>query len=836
MFASLLMVLGLVTAGCITKEKTDNTPFSVEPLFVAENTTFPVAVPVLSPEEAKTANENALSFFTIDINDDGQIDIDRQCLYNEDFSSVKPSELSEDVLETKNWKFEKKTSDSFPVTIKTEEGLNIKSKTEFYYVFVMPLLEHTIYRYRLTCEAKGKGKIILGIKGRSIIKEFEHDSDTLSEYNIVLGNAKTFNRENIVPIFGVSGNLTIKSIRIFQEKINKDNVICVGTITEISEVPNPETSDYPDCFYTAKFELQEIIDGVSIPNTIQLVIPAFFNKQLTQLSNKVKPGKWMVSVKPFSLLTKEEQEIEQVDEIDSYQFESYYLNDAEIYTMPFQTVSPIPILGGVDYASPYEHPVNPPLSEEYQSISSNIIKEELDKVSRIVNQFHTNDEINRVNNDFQVQWNDTQQKYNSYSNTLIWAHEKESFFSLPKKFKLIHPKTINDDNLEALSEFNLFLKSQGIQLIIQIVPHYWDIAALVLNPDFIKYGDYQSAIIVKQLLEKGIEAHYVSDSIVNNAFSYERMFFYPEDHHPDEGTQDVLTSMLSERLGLYRDLFPADLDDNLYSSNEIEIQQGNKTFWPHNCDVANHTPGDYYTTFDYLYNGNPIKPSPTSKLIIMGNSFTRTPTWNHAYLNYLARKIHYVSDEMISSGVSCLTSTPQLLLTSLRNNLKGKVIAILPIGVEHLTGNYTFSNPKKINDILLSQKTVKLLDTFDFCTTENVSRFSPSVDLDHYVNKNIYKEYTSSLLLTKDKTITYEPHVAVPSNATISITVLPQAWQSPVLDVNGEKELIPTSHAPTFFTINRKIRNGEQTFKIKLDDSCSNETVLLIGSISIIED
>ena len=137
-----------------------------------------------------------------------------------------------------------------------------------------------------------------------------------------------------------------------------------------------------------------------------------------------------------------------------------------------------------------------------------------------------NDEM--INEEFQSAWDEKQKHYDSLSSERIWAKEQNSFFTLPKRWDLIPSvQKITQENIEALVELDRCFKSQGIQFIIQIVPYYYDIAALVLNPTFKKYGDQRSARVVQQLLEHGIEVQYLSDEIINDALKYERLYCYP---------------------------------------------------------------------------------------------------------------------------------------------------------------------------------------------------------------------------------------------------------------------------------------------------------------------
>ena len=93
---------------------------------------------------------------------------------------------------------------------------------------------------------------------------------------------------------------------------------------------------------------------------------------------------------------------------------------------------------------------------------------------------------------------------------------------------------ISKENLAALLSLKKMLESNGVQLIVSIVPYLYDIAARVINAQFRDVPDYQMAILVKQLSEAGIETLYASDEIIANSEKYPFAFFFPSNYHPSD--------------------------------------------------------------------------------------------------------------------------------------------------------------------------------------------------------------------------------------------------------------------------------------------------------------
>lgn len=563
----------------------------------------PFAVPVLTPEETVELIEQ--------MKKEREAERERGYIfYNDSFSSVQYASSSlTNIQQTTNWRFVFRDEPANPTSIarKDKDYFVVSSATPVKYTFVEPLYENTMYCYTLCCNAKGDGviNITLSQNDGNVHKSFPINSKTFENVVYPLGDGSSLDT-GIVPSVEFLGELQVESITLYQKKINEHRTICLGSIESISNVPDIKKSNYPDCYYTAKLVVKDILDGNPAPQKIQLLIPAFLNNKIDPLSKLMKKGNWKVSIRPFSLASEAEQEIEQVDEIESFLLTPYILEAASSASIPELTVSGIPILEGESYVSPFDNPVNPPLPVQFAEDSKREIKNELAKVNSILEQVKDEEAINA---EFQLAWDEKQKQYDSLDSTRIWANEHNSFFALPKKWDFIPSAKITNDNVDAIVELDRLFKANGIQFIIQIVPDYRDIAALVLNPDFQKYGDQRSARVAKELLERGVEVQYISDVMVKNAFNYERLFFYPGDFHPDEGTTDIMTTLMSQRFEMFGDLLPKDLDSELFSKEKRDTGYKDSLKWPKNVDIGSHEAGSNVQVPYVLYN-NKVTAQP----------------------------------------------------------------------------------------------------------------------------------------------------------------------------------------------------------------------------------
>ena len=790
-----------------------------------ENTIAPVAVPVLSPEEV---------MLLVKKQEEEREEAKRRgyVFYEERFFSMKKVSSHQGIQQTVNWNYVPKDIESdSSVIARKQDYFTVNSETPLEYVFVEQLYEYTKYQYSLSCRVRGNGIVTLSRKDGKDPKEFSVESDAFETLVYALGNGDSFNT-GIIPSISFEGNIQVESISLQQKEINNQRTICLGSIESISNVPDIKKSDYPDCYYTAKFAIKDILDGNPAPQRIQLLIPAFLNNEIDPLSVIMKKGDWIVSIRPFSLATREEQQIEQVDEIESHLLTPYILVAADPCDIPELTVSGIPILDGETYVSPFDNPVNPPLPDRFAEDSRNEIEKELAKVNRIIEQVEDEE---RINNEFQSAWNEKQKHYDSLNATTIWARERNSFFALPKEWDLIPSARMTEENADAIVELNRLFRLNGIQFVIQIVPDYRDIAALVLNPDFIKYGDQRSARAAKQLLERGVEAHYISDELVKKAFDYERLFFYPNNYHPDEGTTDVMTSLIARRLEMFGDLISKDLNPSLFTKEIRDTGSGKNLKWPKNVDVGAHVEDSNVQVPYVLYDNKILESNPASKVLIFGNSFIMEPMTGNAYISYLAPKILHTCSCCSMSGISALTALPHLFLTHPDKYFRDKKIAVLPISITHLTdGRYTLVDISKTDVFLKNSNKSAFIANLPIKSDES-PMFPQSFDFSNPYLANYLPLRTSSVALSESRSkATFSiPDGIAPQKVRFSVQPLRNYGVSVL--VNGKSCRLSSQANPKWEVLEFDIEETDKSITIELDlDNCSSRDVkVLIGNASL---
>ena len=137
-----------------------------------------------------------------------------------------------------------------------------------------------------------------------------------------------------------------------------------GTVTAVSQFPEPSKSDYPNCLYSVEMEGKHIQKGPPVPRRLLLLLPAFTDYKPAPASN-LKPGdKLRVSMLPFQNGSEKERSTQQADTLELFDLDRFLVRKIE-KIRDFQNqdeISKIYFSEPKDYISPYSNPLNPPVS------------------------------------------------------------------------------------------------------------------------------------------------------------------------------------------------------------------------------------------------------------------------------------------------------------------------------------------------------------------------------------------------------------------------------------------------------------------------------------------
>ena len=462
-----------------------------------------------------------------------------------------------------------------------------------------------------------------------------------------------------------------------------------GEITERSELPDPQKSDYPNCRFTAHFNGNSIKSGEECPKEFVLIVEGFLGYSVLS-ENDIKQGdKIECSIIPFERLPTEYQETQQSDDLNLYLLERYYATSIQVIKS-FNDNADFPNSGiffsdsDEEYISIFDRHVNPPISKEINENQNNEIQKTLKRMQSLLEDY-SESRISEINKDFHEAWEIEKEKDASGFNRvvfngqkLVWRNIDNTFWSLPEDYSFLsQPVNLKPDTLACFSALNNACKSNGVHFMVSFVPNRDVISARVINSQFNDIPDLQTATYVKQLSEIGVECVYCSDIIVHEYKRFPHAYMYPTDPHPADTAQDVITDILTNKLYRYS------LDQEFEPDSEVFVKAYKEcVVWPDNCDIGNNQVGEAYEYRSVSCKFSKDVPKD-SEIMLIGNSFANLPlNATHSLLQYKLRS-RVESYKLASLGpfseiIFQLISRPDYFL-------KNKRVLIMQVGTDHLT-------------------------------------------------------------------------------------------------------------------------------------------------------
>lgn len=513
------------------------------------------------------------------------------------------------------------------------------------------------------------------------------------------------------PKITIHGQVVLYEMEISSMPAQQNFVIVEGEIVERSILPDARQSDYPDCRYTAEFSGNSIIAGAEMSQNTALVIDGFANYRNLPLATLHKGDKIRCLLIPFDELPDEAKTTQQADDLNLFLLDNYFLVSALKIDKYLDPEPSTPISGIMfsdydntqeDYVSIYDRAINPPLPQTIVTAQKEAISAELAEMNSLLNGIEERSvELNR---DFSKAWEQEKAKdKNGFNriNGFVWRNEDNSFWCLPENYKLIDNKTLNpvdQDKIEALVALNDLLEANGCSLIVVPVPDLHAIAARVINPEFKNVPDFQTAMVVKQLSEAGIEAIYSSEELIKNHSRHNYAFFFPDNSHPHDTVQEINAELVAERLKRYN--FSETLDKTLFrvESANSYLYESPDFRLPENCDIGGNTPGISLPCKEIMYDGEMVTSDHNSPIIVIGNSFIKTPTIDQdSFSAWLSCKTGCGIMSYRVFGNGPMTVILQNIFAQPEQFLKDRKVMILYLGVEHFFAKIAWNNLREMD-------------------------------------------------------------------------------------------------------------------------------------------
>ena len=468
-------------------------------------------------------------------------------------------------------------------------------------------------------------------------------------------------------------------------------ILAEGQVNAVSIFPEPESADYPDCYYTAHVTLNSILAGDPIERNIVLVIPAFIDLKKSAFTDVAKGERRSLKMVRFADLPEAMQSIQIADDIGAFDLEYFYVIETEVieeFTMGEFTV---PFASGNVYESPFDKPAAVGVSAKAAAAQKEFIRRELEYVNSRLAALPK--DLSELDAHHKAVWSARQKEFTITPGYFAWGKVGKAWLGNYINQPLIGKRKLNTRTIESIASLNDFLEVKGVQLIVQIIPKHHVVSTRYINEEFRDVVDYESAIAAKALLEAGVETMFTSDEMIKRLGDYELSFFYPRDHHLAEGAIDVMTDLLLPRMERF-DLTP-DLDPQKFT---VTRQQGvyaeSGTMLPALEAGDEQFRENIYsiTAPEVRYEGQCLQPNPDSQVIILGNSFANTPSKYSSYSIYFAKKTNYNPALMISFGPGLFNTLPRRLFDMSDVYLEGKRVAIFIVGSDFLYRNIVCLN------------------------------------------------------------------------------------------------------------------------------------------------
>ncbi|MGE4300940.1 MAG: hypothetical protein AB7F40_04975 [Victivallaceae bacterium] len=584
-------------------------------------------------------------------------------------------------------------------------------------------------------------------------KDFKSDSDDLHKVTDMLVEKDRLDIYNFRVGFVVEGDITLKSITILR-RFDDCGSLVDGTLVDVSPLPSALTSDYPDCYYTAEFEINSILGGQSLPQRISLVIPGFANYKLLP-SGKFKAGdKLVVKLRPFDKLTPEQQSIQQADSLQNYDLDCFFLCNAKKVDELSSSKGDV-LADGVEYKSRFASSVNPPLPaaavEERSKQMAAELKELTARLDNVKNPAELNARFNKVWKENQKKYQrmvepfytTAHHKYEKLSN-LFWGRVGKGLFALPENYYFYHPYAISAANIKALKAFNDYMALNNIQFIVVLIPNSYAVSARMLNPEFRDIPDACTATMAVQLLENGVEAVYCIDRILELGDKYEYSFMYPENIHPDWGCQHAVAQLLAPKLQRLSGVLGNKIPASSFSHEKRQGWSGTAFRYPSGVDIGEGKP-DAMVLHDFvLINGKEKVSDPGSSILVIGNSFVESPMPSGGLNMAIAEDCGYLPQRFWMGSRSVFYTLPVTLLLRRNEFLTGKKVCILSIFAPSLHGE-SFVNVRDFDSLRSQMAGCKLVKKL------SIPRFDMDIAQAPISAPNHYRERWQRLLYAGGK-------------------------------------------------------------------------------------
>ena len=419
---------------------------------------LPAAVPVVTAEEAKNLNMDALVVFEktkkILVKEEERKQRGFSLVYKEDFKELTPISLSKsnaELLTKNNYNLEDFSINKIPKLwtidystiplnvsfLPTDDGFLVSSNQGALRIVGQRfncMRSSFIFEITVINKSDKESEVALGINNSGLVKR----GNTILVTEIIPGNEeKTIETEvnvydafaNVSPTLTVKGDILLENLKMYRKDYENFTVV-EGYITQRSMLPDPQETDYPNCRYTAHFVGNAIISGKPCNKELSLAIDGFKDKTILPTNSLRAGDKIRCAIVPIDSIPIELASIEESDDLSLFQLESYLLVSCEkITSFTDKLRNDFLAFKDTEYVSVFDLKINPRIDEIIKQKQKEAIEKEKTKIKKMLLNYseEKKQDINRL---FTEAWIEEQKKdppgYNRPQG-YVWRNVMELF-------------------------------------------------------------------------------------------------------------------------------------------------------------------------------------------------------------------------------------------------------------------------------------------------------------------------------------------------------------------------------------------------------------------------
>lgn len=411
-------------------------------------------------------------------------------------------------------------------------------------------------------------------------------------------------------------SLALSESFIFGAEVSQ--TVIEGTIVQASNLPNPKTNPYSDCYYTVIVESSHIVAGKSMPQRFILVLPGFLSREYAPEAKFKKEDKIRATVVPFSSMPYEVKQIQQADDIEDVELEFYFPEKIE----------------NIKQISPATTAIQ---FTEKKLVTQSNTSSATDTNAQVIRSLQIQNDLTRINEllkNHSEDWSKWYKSLERFRSSYTVSYESkagrwigDSFFSAGY-FENGHG--CSPDFVDSVIRFKKYLSAHNVDLILVRVPKKGEIVDDLFStvPDDGVTNPYLLKMY-KELLEADVEIIAdITSSAKKQRLKFPLMYWYQDfnEDHPAEGISWVIAEELAKRVNRYEQVkaFPKrrfTLDEASASAGWLghKWPAGNPKFSPSEFVRFKAVMGE---------DGKPLKlkQGTTSPVVILGSSFIATPS------------------------------------------------------------------------------------------------------------------------------------------------------------------------------------------------------------------